>query len=84
METINKLLKKQAPKINRKAAAAAARGENGEDESQKPSSTLIRWVNTKDGSKVSVPGEMVGGPAGNLFGPATGLASGGKLIEEVA
>lgn len=82
METINKLLKKQAPKINRKAAAAAANAEGGEF-ANRPSPAFVRWVSNKSGSQVSVPEEMLSGPAGKVFGGGSGLAS-GKMVEEVA
>lgn len=81
METINKLLKKQAPKINRKAAGA--RGDSPDGDSHKPDPTLIRWVNNKSGSKMSVPVDIVAGPAGQVFSKQHGLAS-GKMVEEVA
>ncbi|KAI9155337.1 INO80 complex subunit 2 [Paramyrothecium foliicola] len=80
METINKLLKKQAPKVNRKAAAAAA--ENGEEDANRANPLFIRWVSKKDGSQVSVPDGMLAGPVGAVF-KAGGL-SGGKMVEEVA
>lgn len=68
METINKLLKKQAPKINKKAAAAAAANEDGLIDGQRPNSTYLRWVNNKEGSRVSVPDELLAGPGGHIFG----------------
>ncbi|KAG6002920.1 hypothetical protein E4U54_000780 [Claviceps lovelessii] len=83
METINKLLKKQAPKINRKAAAAAARADSPDEEANKPNSTLIRWINNKNGSKVLVPQDILAGPAGAVFSKNSGLSS-GKMVEEVA
>ncbi|KJK83349.1 hypothetical protein H634G_01478 [Metarhizium anisopliae BRIP 53293] len=83
METINKLLKKQAPKINRKAAAAAARADSPTEELYRPDPTLIRWVNNKNGSRVSVPADIMTGPAGQVFSKGGGLAS-GKMVEEVA
>ncbi|KAI0518529.1 PAPA-1-like conserved region-domain-containing protein [Xylaria bambusicola] len=65
METINKLLKKQAPKTNRKAQAGM---ESTPDiEAQKPNPIFVRWVSSKDGSRVSVPDEMLAGPAGKVF-----------------
>ncbi|KAJ8131995.1 hypothetical protein O1611_g1629 [Lasiodiplodia mahajangana] len=65
METINKLLKKQAPKTNRKAQAGM---ESTPDvEAQKPNPIFIRWVSNKDGMCVAVPGEMLDGPAGRVF-----------------
>lgn len=83
METINKLLKKQAPKVNKKAAAAAAAAEaTPEDDSSKINPAFIRWTSTKDGCRVGVPTEMVEGPAGKLF-VKKGLA-GSKIVEEVA
>lgn len=83
METINKLLKKQAPKVNKKAVAAAAAAEGDpEDESSKVSPVFIRWVSTKDGSRVAVPGPIANGPVGRVFQKG-GLKS-GKMVEEVA
>ena len=85
METINKLLKKQAPKLNRKAAAQAnaAAYDEANGEFEKPNSILIRWVNNKDGSRVAVPSEIVAGPAGQVFAKGNGLPS-GKVVEEVS
>ncbi|KAH6604990.1 hypothetical protein Trco_006697 [Trichoderma cornu-damae] len=83
METINKLLKKQAPKINRKAAAAAAAADSLDSDLQKPSPIFIRWVSNKSGSRVAVPGEVIEGPAGTVFGRKTQQSS-RKLISEVA
>ncbi|KAL7921580.1 PAPA-1-like conserved region domain-containing protein [Trichoderma austrokoningii] len=82
METINKLLKKQAPKINRKAAAADSQDQNA----QKPDPVFIRWVSSKSGSRVAVPDEIVEGPSGVLFGGKTkqSLALPPKLVTEVA
>ncbi|TVY60846.1 INO80 complex subunit [Lachnellula suecica] len=83
METINKLLKKQAPKTN-----ARRRDLNGEltpdsSEPQKPSPLFVRWVSNKDGNRIGVPGEWLEGPVGSVFGGA-GKGMGGKLIEEVS
>lgn len=78
METINKLLKKQAPKINRKAAAAEQ-----EQDSQKANPIFIRWVSNKSGNRVAVPEEIIEGPAGALFGDKT-QPSLGKPVVEVA
>lgn len=79
METINKLLKKQAPKINRKAA----NGDTPDDEVLKPNPIFVRWVSNKAGSRIAVPDEMLEGPAGKVFVPSRGLAL-GKMVEEVA
>lgn len=87
METINKLLKKQAPKINRKAAAAAAaRADSPDEEGNKTNSTMVRWINNKNGSRVSVPEDILAGPAGSAFSSSgnPGAMSWGKLVQEVA
>lgn len=82
METINKLLKKQAPKINRKAAAADSQDQNA----QKPDPVFIRWVSNKGGSRIAVPDEIVEGPSGILFGGKAKQSSAvpPKLVTEVA
>ncbi|ORY64228.1 PAPA-1-like conserved region-domain-containing protein [Pseudomassariella vexata] len=80
METINKLLKKQAPKISRKAQLAA--DEATDAESQKPNPVFVRWISTKEGNRVAVPDEMLAGPTGKVF-IAGGLKS-GKMVEEVS
>lgn len=86
METINKLLKKQAPKINRKAAAAAAAADSQDQNAQKPDSVFIRWVSNKSGSRIAIPDEIIDGPSGTLFGDGTKQPSAGppKLVTEVA
>ncbi|RYP75315.1 hypothetical protein DL771_002411 [Monosporascus sp. 5C6A] len=80
METINKLLKKQAPKTNRKSQLALEATPDAV--SQKASPIFIRWINTKDGSRVAVPDEMMDGPVGRVFVPG-GLKN-GKMVEEVS
>ncbi|KAI1495288.1 PAPA-1-like conserved region-domain-containing protein [Biscogniauxia mediterranea] len=80
METINKLLKKQAPKTNRKSQLAL--DGTPDPESQKPNPVFVRWISTKDGSRVAVPDELLAGPAGKVFVPG-GLRS-GKMVEEVS
>lgn len=83
METINKLLKKQAPKVNKKAAAAAAAAEaTPEGDSSRINPAFIRWTSNKEGCRVGMPTDMVEGPVGKMFGKK-GLA-GGKMVEEVA
>lgn len=82
METINKLLKKQAPKTNRRTALLAG-DETPDTESQKPNPTFVRWVSSKDGIRVAVPEEMLEGPVGRVFGGGRGLG-GEKMVEEVS
>lgn len=84
METINKLLKKQAPKVNKKAAAAAAAADaSPEDPSSGVNPVFVRWASTKDGSRVSIPKEMVDGPMGRIFRTGNGGFVSGKMVEEV-
>jgi Ino eighty subunit 2 len=77
METINKLLKKQAPKVNRKAAGGASA-----EEANRPDPVFIRWVSNKSGVRVAVTEEMLDSPAGQVFGPPK--LQPGKMVQEVA
>jgi len=84
METINKLLKKQAPKTN-----ARRKDLNGEvtpdTEISKPNPLFVRWVSTKDGNRIGVPEEWLDAPVGGIFqNSVKGRGVGGKLIEEVS
>ncbi|RAK96267.1 PAPA-1-like domain-containing protein [Aspergillus ibericus CBS 121593] len=83
MDTINRLLRKQAPKrrgrIPAAEAAEAASAEQEVQEYEKPDPTMVRWVSGRDGSRVGVPEEWLGIPAGRVFG---GNGS-GKLVQEV-
>ncbi|KAK3314922.1 PAPA-1-like conserved region-domain-containing protein [Apodospora peruviana] len=81
METINKLLKKQAPKTNRRNALLA--GDETPDEMNRADPLFVRWISSKDGNRIAVPDEMLIGPSGRLFG-ARGTGSGGKLVQEVS
>lgn len=91
MDTINRLLRKQAPKRRgRVSAAEVAEGsvpqpeEEQQHEAEKPDPTLARWVSNRDGCRVGVPEEWLGTPAGRMFGngPAGGTGV-PKLVEEV-
>ncbi|KAI9804617.1 MAG: hypothetical protein M1833_006691 [Piccolia ochrophora] len=82
MDTINKLLKKQAPK-QRRMRAMEAGGDatpNTQDEVEKAKATMIRWVSNREGCRVGVPEEWLGAPLGRVFEPRI---SGGKMVEEV-
>lgn len=89
-ETINKLLKKQASKTNRKSLAAIGEEGKDADEEAKPSPVFIRWTNNREGSYIAVPDEMMEGPAGRLFtkanrpAPGTGFGGPRKMVEEVS
>ncbi|KAK1830752.1 PAPA-1-like conserved region-domain-containing protein [Podospora conica] len=81
METINKLLKKQAPKTNRRHALAGYETPDGESNRADP--LFVRWVSSKDGNRIGVPDDMVIGPVGRVFLGGAGLAR-GKMVEEVS
>ena len=86
METINKLLKKQAPKTNaRRNLLNGAGGDSTPDsEAQKPNPIFVRWVSNKDGNRIGVPEEWLESPIGNIFqGGVKAAPMGGRLIEEV-
>ncbi|KAI9842002.1 MAG: hypothetical protein M1838_003318 [Thelocarpon superellum] len=76
MDTINKLLKKQAPKTRRTRAAEGANGDatplSQEIEYERPKATVTRWVSNRHGSRVGVPEEWLDAPFGSVFvTPAT-------------
>lgn len=72
MDTINKLLKKQAPKRRGKLSALETAGDvtpNVQDvEHEKPKAAYVRWVCNKEGSRIGVPVEWFGTPVGQIFG----------------
>lgn len=97
MDTINKLLKKPAPKRRTRAemiaAAAAAEagtpGADGEDEPPRADPLYSRRISNKQGSKLAVPDEWLDSPLGEMFRTTNGqpvsiAGGGGKMIEEVA
>lgn len=51
---------------------------------------FIRWTNSREGSYIAVPEEMMEGPSGQMFTkavrPAAGTGFGGlrKMVEEVS
>ncbi|PBP17371.1 PAPA-1-like conserved region family protein [Diplocarpon rosae] len=86
METINKLLKKQAPKTNARRSimnAVDSGTGNADVEGLQPNPGFVRWVSNKDGNRIGVPKEWLDAPVGEVFkGGGKGL--GGKLITEVS
>ncbi|KAL2753743.1 hypothetical protein ACRALDRAFT_1071848 [Sodiomyces alcalophilus JCM 7366] len=78
METINKLLKKQAPKTKSKAQAGG--DETPGEEASRPDAIMVRWVSNKDGVRVGVSEEILEGPAGKVF---VGGLPPGKMVQEV-
>lgn len=89
-DTINRLLKRQASKRQRKADVEADRiAEEGEDEGIRPSKVFARWVQTVEGGSVlGVPREWVeNGYVGGVFGEKAGKggrgAWSGRMVEVV-
>lgn len=88
MDTINRLLKKQAPKRRGKISQAeitanAVAGEemSEEPEVEKANPVFVRWISDAKGCRVGVPEEWLEGPAGRVFG---GMPMGGnRMVEEV-
>lgn len=88
METINKLLKKQAPKTNarRNIMNNIAGDATPDSEGQKANPLFVRWVSNKDGNRIGVPEEWMESPVGSLFQGGVkqdGAGMGRKLIQEV-
>ncbi len=82
-ETINKLLKRQAPKTSRR------NGHGGDDmlddDAMRADPVFIRWISSKEGSLIGVPDEIVQGPAGRLFNNGVGRrVRPRRMVEEVA
>jgi Ino eighty subunit 2 len=89
-DTINRLLKRQASKRQRKADVEADRiAEEGEDDSVRPNKVFVRYVQNSGGSVLSVPREWAdAGYVGGVFGregekQAPGAKWSGRLIEIV-
>lgn len=93
MDTINRLLKKQAPKRRGRVPAAEtaeATPAQDEKEPEKLDPTMVRWVSSRDSCRVGVPVEWFGTPAGRMFGdappqqpPSMETNGARKLVEEV-
>lgn len=85
MDTINRLLRKQAPKrrgrVSAAEAAIATPAEQEEREGERPDPTMVRWVSNREGCKIGVPVEWFGTPEGRIFGKLP--PSSRKLVEEV-
>ncbi|KAL3474976.1 PAPA-1-like conserved region-domain-containing protein [Aspergillus californicus] len=83
MDTINRLLRKQAPKRRGRIPAAEAAENAAADqetavEYDPADPTLVRWISGRQGSQICVPEEWLGTPAGRFLGGAPS-----KLVEEL-
>lgn len=70
METINKLLKKQAPKTNTRRNAfngVGAADASPDGDSPKSNPVFVRWVSSRDGNRIGVPDEWIEGPVGAIL-----------------
>lgn len=85
MDTINRLLRKQAPKRRGRAPAEGADtpGEQELPEAERADPTLVRWISGRNGCSLSVPAEWLGTPAGRLFGPPVAGTGIRRLVEEL-
>ncbi len=80
MDTINRLLKKQAPKRRGKISAAEISAQDHNDDSMAENEAqmeeevvpadpvFVRWVSGREGCRVGVPGEWLGWRGGRVFG----------------
>ncbi|KAI4241821.1 MAG: hypothetical protein L6R40_004367 [Gallowayella cf. fulva] len=89
LDTINRLLKKQAPKRRGKISAeeiatnAMAPPEPSDVEYEKANPVYIRWVSDSNGSRVGVPSEWLENGLENTIGKVFTNGGGRKMIEEV-
>ncbi len=90
MDTINKLLKKQAPKTRRTRAEMASGvgvggdatpGGDQEAPVEKAKDIFVRWVSSSSGIRVGVPEEWLGTPVGRVFEVAQRAEAGPEKVE---
>ncbi len=92
MDTINRLLKKQAPKRRGRAGGDAGAGGDGvldmqEPEVEKAPPTYVRWINNSQGSKLAIPEEWLDAPVSQAFGVSgigPGASFGGVVVQGVS
>ncbi|KAL8666445.1 MAG: hypothetical protein Q9202_001468 [Teloschistes flavicans] len=88
LDTINRLLKKQAPKRRGKISAeeitanALAPRETPEVEVEKANPVYVRWISDRNGSRVGVPGEWLENGLEHSIGRVF-TGGGRKMVEEV-
>ncbi|KAL8768148.1 MAG: hypothetical protein Q9209_005539 [Squamulea sp. 1 TL-2023] len=89
LDTINRLLKKQAPKRRGKISAeeiatnAMAPPEPSDVEFEKANPVYIRWVSDRSGSRVGVPSEWLEDGLENTIGKVFMGGGARKMVEEV-
>lgn len=92
MDTINRLLKKQAPKRRGKISAAELQSADPADptstvaaqepEFEKPNPVFTRWISNSQGIRLGVPSEWEGTGVGRVF-EGGGEKGWRKVVEEV-
>ncbi|KAL8817836.1 MAG: hypothetical protein Q9223_003410 [Gallowayella weberi] len=89
LDTINRLLKKQAPKRRGKISAeeiatnAMAPPEPSDIEVEKANPVYVRWVSDKSGSRVGVPSEWLENGLENTIGKIFMDGGRRKMVEEI-
>lgn len=89
LDTINRLLKKQAPKRRGKISAeeitanALAPPEASDMEFEPANPVYVRWVNNRNGSRVGVPSEWLENGLENSIGRVFVGGGGRRMVEEV-
>lgn len=89
LDTINRLLKKQAPKRRGKISAeeiatnAMAPPEPSDVEFERANPVYIRWVSDRDGSRVGVPYEWLEDGLEHTIGRVFTGSGARRMVEEV-
>ena len=97
MDTINRLLKRQAPKVRGKPVSGgksgvagdatpsveAGTGEVGGVVQEAPEPTMVRWISSKEGVRLYVPTSWLDTPAGRVFDPGMGGRLGHRKMVEI-
>lgn len=89
MDTINRLLKKQPPKRQRRVAQEVTEsGQEDEPEYEKANPLYVRYTQTVRGTQLAIPEEWLDAPVGSVFTgklaqPSRGHFN-GRMVEEVA
>ena len=87
MDTINRLLKKQPSKRQKRLQDITDDMQEDEPEVEKPSPLYVRYTQTVNGTSLALPEEWLQAPAGQFFTAAAKPALkgyGGRMVEEVA
>ena len=98
MDTINRLLKRQAPKVRGKPVSGGKSGTAGDAtpsaeagvaeaggvvQEAPPKPTMVRWISDKEGVRLYVPTSWLGTPAGRVFDPGMGGRLGHRKVVEI-